>query len=181
MMDTPRRSGFVTGLAWIFIAVSGYLTLTAVLQNVMVAHFLPQIGFDATAGDVRIPAVIRFMFGHMQLVAAVILLLAATTLAASIGLLKRENWARQLFIVLMALGIAWNVMSLIMPQLMLSGVAGIAAPASFREQLVIIRVVVFVVSLVEASAFSAVFWWIIRKLRSAPIVAEFTAGGAALA
>lgn len=182
--SVPERSTFVTVLAWVFIVLSGYMTLMGALQNVMFAHFLPQMGLDAalaphSAADVRIPSVIRFIFGHMQMMAAVILLLAASTLVASIGLLKRAEWARHVFIGLMALGIVWNVASLIVQQLFVSTMMGVAAPPDFRAQVVVIRVVVFVFSLIWTIALSVLFGWIIRKLRSAPIVAEFTGTRAA--
>lgn len=180
--EAPQRSSFVTVLAWIFIVISGYMTLGGIFQNIMLARFLPQMGLEAalathSAADVGLPSFFAFMFRYFQLIAAVTLVVAVATLAASIGLLKRENWARRFFIALMTVGIVWNVVMVILQQVMISQMAGFGAPADFRAQLQFMRVAVFVVSLIMAIAMSVLFWWIIRKLRSAPIVAEFAPVG----
>ncbi len=122
-----ERSTFVTVLAWIFILMSGFSTVMAVFQYVVMSFVMPLARMQASLdelkarGDMPMPPGAEFMFGHMRLIFGAFLLLSAITLLTSIGLLKRRNWARLVFICLMALGIVWNIAGLFLQQLMLSG------------------------------------------------------------
>jgi hypothetical protein len=64
----------------------------------------------------KIPPFHRFMLSHVQLFMPAMLVIFAVTLVSAIGLLKRKNWARIVFIALMSLGIAYSLgMLLLLP------------------------------------------------------------------
>jgi hypothetical protein len=110
-----NRSGFVTVLALTFIALAGQGTLIAVLQNIM---FTVMFDSEELRGIVRraegtrpIRAVFRFMFEYFRFFLLGFLLVSAATLVAAIGLLERKNWARLMFVGIMALGVMWSLTS----------------------------------------------------------------------
>ena len=172
----PPRSAFVNTLAWIFIIFAGFATVTGLLQNIMIWTVFPKeqmsLAMQQAEKAPHFPPVMQFMFSHFDLFFLCFLLVSVTALVAAIGLLKRKNWARLAFIALMSLGVVWNVAGLAvqfslleqMPEL-----SGQAVPAEFAAMMRIMQVV----SVVMVLAFCALFVWLIRKLLSAPIRAEF--------
>ncbi|BFI94832.1 MAG: hypothetical protein RSP_03420 [Rhodanobacter sp.] len=110
----PLRSTFVTVLAWLFIGMAGFAALIALLRNLMLQWlWLPAMQMQpAPPLPPGLPAPTQWMFGHMVWFFRAFLLVAAVTLAAAIGLLRRHEWARRLFIGLMGLNIAYQVLGL---------------------------------------------------------------------
>ena len=102
-----------------------------------------------------------------------VLLMAVGMLAASIGLLRRNNTARLAFIAFLVLGIAWNVLGLglqaafmsHMPVQDFSAEGGLDMRSIFRTM--------FVFGAVLALVIAGVFGWIIKRLTSPAIRAEF--------
>jgi len=176
-----RRSGFVTGLAWIFIALSGFATLIAVLQNIMVALIFPMDEMrDAVreaGGAASIPVLARFMLENFQLVFASFLVICVTTLVSAIGLLMRKNWARLLFIAILALGILWNAAGVVLPYFIFSSMPPMAdnTPPDFAANFDLMWKLITVITTIVALAFAGLFGWLIRKLVSAEIRREFLA------
>ena len=175
--ESPRqRSGFVNTLAWIFIILAGFATCTGILQNIMIWTVFPKEQMSQAmqqAGNApHVPPVLQFMFSHFDLFFLFFLIVSAASLVCAIGLLKRKNWARLAFIALMGLGIAWNVGGLAVQFTMLEQLpelAGQNMPPEFTTMMRIMKVF----SLAMVLAFCALFVWLIRKLLSAPIRAEF--------
>lgn len=177
---TALRSNFVTVLAWIFIALSGFTTLISIAQNIMIGIlFAPAAGAFPTvdpATGKEFPWVFRFMFQHFQLFFLAFLIVSATTLVASIGLLKRKNWARLLFIAVMGVGIAWNAAGVlvIFPVFsFFSEVADSAKQPGFADQFGLAWKVMAGVNLLFVAAFVWLFGWIIKRLTSESIRREF--------
>jgi len=172
----PQRSTFVSVLAWIFIVLGGFATFIGILQNIMIQTMFPkeqmaQAMEQAENAD-HMPAFANFMFGHFDLFFLLFLVVSATSLIAAIALLKRKNWARITFIVLMALGILWNVAGLVLQFTMfgqMPEMAGQGTPPEFEKMMLIMKIA----SAIMVVAFSTLFGWIIKKLTSAPIKAEF--------
>jgi len=122
------------------------------------------------------PPFAQFMFGHMQWFFLGFLLFSALLLVTSIGLLKRWNWARLVFIAFMVLSIAWSIGSIGLQMAMMSSMqADVSAmqhaPVDFRA----FQIVVTGMSTLFALAFSVLYAWIIKRLASAPVIAEFRA------
>jgi len=99
-------------------------------------------------------------------------LVSAITLVASIGLLRRLNWGRLLFIALLVLSIVWQVAGLALQQAifsMLPAVPPEAGAPPVEQFLHVMRVAGVVLTL----AFAVLFGWIIKRLVSPAVVAEF--------
>ena len=187
-MDTePRsRSTFVTVVAWVFIILSGFMTLTSAFQNVMIRSMpLDQMNTmlrDSTVAG-QMPGAARTMFAHFGLFFLAFFVASLVALIASVGLLRRRNWARLLFIIVMCLGIAYTLGGLFLQGTMMSSFestfAGVAGQDStFRQSaqhlegmFKVMRVFMIVFSLGIAAGFG----WIAVKLSSAQIRAEFSA------
>jgi hypothetical protein len=181
MQDTasPQRSNFVTVVAWIFIVLAGFSTFMSAMQNVMFSmvgfgEFPPPTGAEAE----QMPPFFRFMLQNMRLVMLSFLLLSAATLASAIGLLRRKNWARLVFIAIMAMGIVWNIAGLAV-QYTVFGVMDEGPPGmspDSRAAFERIASTMLVMMTVFSLAFSALFAWIIKRLMSRAVRAEFGVG-----
>ena len=179
METTPDRSTFVTVLAWIFIVLAGFVTAISLMQNAMVWLMLPTDELSRAASDPEaaehLTPFVRFLMGHFHLVFLAPLILAVAVLASSIGLLRRLNWARLAIIGLLGLGIAWQVAGVALQGAMMPPMPGLPADEAgqrFAAMVTLIRVF----SVVMAVGVSAVFAWIIKRLLSPEIAAEFRSG-----
>jgi len=182
-VQVPLRSSFVTVVAWIFIVLSGFATLVGGLQNLMIRSMpfdqFNEVLQDSTAASLPAPA--RFMFSHVQLLVLVTFALSLLMLIASIGLLRRHNWARLTFMGLLILGIVYMLGGLLVQQSFISSFDAsfnTAAPQDsvfrataeqFQSMFTAMRVVMIVFSL----GIAGVFGWIVARLASAKIRAEF--------
>ena len=179
MSQPQARSSFVTVVAWIFIVMSGMSTLISILQNVMINTMFPSQVLDdpsLRSAQPALPFIASFMFEHVRLIFALVLTVSATTLACSIGLLRRSNAARLGFIGLMGLGIAWNVFGLYLQYSMFASFPlTMPEPNAEMAQFETFRNVILAISAVFALAVSSLFAWIGAKLLSAKIAAEFQA------
>ena len=104
---TPPRSTLVTVVAWVFIVLSLFTTAGSLLQNIMFFRLSAMEGIHEPMhqGMMDMPLPLQFIFDHYQLFLAAILALSLAGLVSSVGLLRRKNWARRLFSVLLACGI----------------------------------------------------------------------------
>jgi hypothetical protein len=179
---SAARSSFVTGLAWTFIVMAAFSTFVAVLQNIMIALMFPIDEMRAAARGTettgQLPAVFRFMIEHMRLLFGSVLALSIATLVAAIGLLKRRNWARLLFVGILGLGVLWNLGSIAIPFLMPS--PGLELPpgpdAAFAENFKLMWNIMLGVTVVMGLAFAGLFAWLIKRLMSPEIKREFLPG-----
>lgn len=172
-------SSFVSVLAWVFIALSSLATLVALLQNLMV-WLLLHGSMQETMRDPPaegMPAFATFALRHMDLFFLAFLLVSATTLAASIGLLRRREWARRLFIGLMLLAAAWQLVGLALQFALMPPFAQLPpqAPADFAADFRTMSIAMIAFGSVIGLAFCALFLWIAWRLASAAVRAEFAA------
>ena len=175
--QTLSKSTFVTTLAWVFIVLSGFATLISIAQNIMIQTMFNDADLSGALATSQqspdVPAAASFMASHFKVVFASFLLLFTTTLVSSIGLLKRRNWARWIFITLMALGIVWNVLGLVLQFVMFSSIpvppVTSQDPVPFKSMFIVIMIL----STAMAIGVSALFGWIIKRLISQPVIAEF--------
>lgn len=172
-----QRSRFVTVLAWIFIAFSGFGTFISVLQNIMIQTVFnnPELDKAFHSSPPDVPPFALFMIGHMQLFFLAFLLFSVFMLVSSIGLLRRWNWARLCFIGLMVLTIVWQLVGLGIQFSMFSSIREQISSASAQggPNMGAFVIAIGVVSILFALGFSVLFGWIVKKLMSAPIAAEF--------
>jgi hypothetical protein len=178
VVQVQQRSTFVTVLAWIFIALSGFGTLISILQNIMIWTVFRSAEFGQ-AMQAPLPAdtppAIAFMFSHFYLFFLTFLLISVFTLASSIGLLKRKNWARLSFIGIMVLAVLWNLGGLVIQFSMFSSMQKnfSAAPMPGGLDIRMFFVGIAIVSVLFAVGFSILFGWIAKRLTSSAVVAEF--------
>lgn len=179
MNATGNRSSFVTVLAWIFIVLSGFTLMISILQNVIVWTMFRQPGIDQAMVEQSsqgMPASMQFLFAHFQWFFLLPLLTSAVSLASSIGLLKRMEWARKAFIVLMFFGIAWNLLGLVWQYAMMSFTNGqfAAMPkAAGAPDMQPFFVAIMVVTVIFSIGFSVLFGWIAKRLMSREVKSEF--------
>ena len=113
---------------------------------------------------------------HVRLFFFAFLVLALTTLGSAVGLLRRRNGARRVFIAILALGILWNIGGLFFQQTMMSEMQAFqppGAPQDIQQQMRGMMAATQVFSAIFALGFSVLFGWIIKRLMSPGIVAEF--------
>ena len=180
------RSSFVTVVAWVFIVLSGFAAFIGALQNLMIRSVpfdqVDSVLRDSTAAS-QIPEPAQFMFSNIRLLFLATFLMSFLTLVTSIGLLQRRNWARLVFMGLLILGIVYAIGSLFVQESFISSFDSSFATGApqdsvlrahaddFRSMLRIIRVFMTVFALGIAGLFA----WIVARLGSARIRAEFTA------
>jgi len=172
------RSGFVSGLAWTFIVLAGFTTAIAILQNMMLALISPGEELRASMETVEnAPALLQFLPENLQLFFFAFLVFSAATLVSAIGLLKRQNWARLVFIGFMALGVISNLASLAMPFVMpslLPEIPGQTQP-DFHDDFELLWTITIGVTIVVGLVFAALFAWVIKRLMAEDVRREFLA------
>ncbi len=171
--DKPK-SIFVTVLAWIFIVLGGFFTLIGILQNIMIYFFFPkkemERAIEQSANAPEIPVFFEFMFNHFDLFFLFFLLVSLTSFISAIALLKRKNWARIIFIIIMSLGILWNIFGLVMQFTLFEFFPqGDHVSPEFESMQSIIQIA----SVIMVVVLSSLFGFVIKKLCSKSIREEF--------
>ena len=177
------RSSFVTSLAWSFIILAAFGALIGLLQNIMFNVMLGTMDIEVVIKDARaagvMPEFMAVIFRHMRVLLAVTLALSLLTFFAAIALLKRRNWARIVFIVMMWLGAAGNLGGLWLQYLMLNSASmqemmksmNVSGAATSMDGL--IQGAMWVSALI-AVVFAALFAWVAVRLSSREIKKEFS-------
>lgn len=176
------QSSFINALAWVFIALASFSTFISILQNIMINTFFPldqmHTAMKEAQASQQMPAFAGFMFDNIRLFFMAFLLVSVSTLAAAIGLLKRWNWARICFIVIMVLAIAWNILGIILQQSFITSMPKTMpdAPVDFRRhfETMTMTMIIRIASVLMAIAMSGLFGWIVKRLVSPVIRAEFS-------
>jgi hypothetical protein len=177
-----ERSGFVTAVAWVFIVIAGFATLISVLQNLMINFMFSaeemKPAFQRAEGDPNLPWFAAAVFQHVRLIFMAFFVVCGATLTAAIGLLRRLNWARKLFIALMVLGIVWNIGSIFFTFVFFSAMPAVTttAPPEFADQFDTMSKVMIVFNVVLAVLISILLGWIAKRLVSPSIRSEFVPG-----
>ena len=177
MSEDRKQSTFVTVVAWIFIALSGFGTAISILQNILVQTVFrsPEVSQAVQTPPPGTPPFAAFMTAHFQWFFLAFLLVSAFMLASSIGLLKRRNWARLSFIGLLSLAILWQIGGLALQFSMISSMRQQFSAAAVQggPDMAPFFIGIAVVSVLFAVGFSVLFGWIIKRLLSPAVVAEF--------
>ena len=169
-----QKSQFVTVLAWIIIALSGFALLISILQNILLNTVFPieEMEQSMQAGETP-DGFPNFIFQHIRIVFAAIAGVLALHLIGGIGLLKRKNWARILMSALFVVGILYLVSAVVIQFVFIDSVGAGIPDKEFRIFANVIRIG----SLIIALAFVGLNSWLIYKLNSRQIVAEFVPQG----
>ena len=163
------RSLFVTATAWIFILLGVMASVSALVQNAMLASLIP---LPATS------LVMGLLTHYLPWVVGTGLVMSLATLVSAIGLLLRLDWARRAFISLLIVAILANLLGLWLQQEMMQSVVSstlvsVALPPQalgvFGGFVTAARVMAVVVTLGACGLLG----WIIRRLMSAGVKQEF--------
>jgi len=174
--NVGARSLFVTVTAWVAILLSALISASALVQNALVASVLPLPA--GTANLPTLPLLTHLLLGYLPWVVGTGLLMSLAMLASAIGLLLRLDWARRVFIGLVALAIAANLFGLWLQheavQLWVQQTLGaitLPGPAAgvFGGLLTLAQVMAGVVTLAAA----ALLAWVIGRLNSESVRQEF--------
>ncbi|MBT9525620.1 MAG: hypothetical protein IV105_10210 [Rhizobacter sp.] len=168
------RSLFVTATAWLFILLGVVASLSALVQNAMLASLLPAL----SSSSPTVSGLMGLMLDYMPWVVGTGLVMSLATLASAIGLLLRLDWARRTFIGLLVVAIVANLLGLWLQQEMMQSVVSrtlgsVALPPQalgvFGGFVTAARVMAVVVTLGACGLLG----WIIRRLMSAGVRREF--------
>ena len=164
-------------MAWIFIVVSGFSAAIALGQALALLFWPPLVEvidqYQATAAQQGEAASLSaFILDNLAWMTLSNLFVSMIVLIAAIGLLKRFNWARLLFIVVLGLIILWAVGSL----LLLWQTAPFDAPTTAAAYQPVFRGP-SMASLLFGTVFTLLvcllLGWVIKRLCSAPLRKEF--------
>jgi hypothetical protein len=170
--NVGARSLFVTITAWFFIVVSLLATVSAVVQQASTGSIV------ALHPVQPLPLVTGFLVGYLPWVLGAGLALSLATLAASIGLLLRLDWARQVFIGLLVVAIVANLAGLwlqheVVQSLVTSTLKSSPLPPTAADVFGGFVTASRVLGVAMTLAACALLAWIIRRLMSQPIRQEF--------
>ena len=140
VMAEKPRSTFVTVTAWIFIVLSGLGILMGILQNLIVAFVFTQETFAELFGALQeenMPGYMVYILENIQLILFLSLLLTILLFTSSIGLLKRKNWARRVFVSYLLVFAVYMVVGSVFQHNMMSAMMSpigsqTSAPSSFQ-------------------------------------------------
>lgn len=170
------RSTFVTMLAWTFIVLAGFAVVTSTFQVLLVVVMFTDAEIAASvASEPDMPEIARTLSTHIRMITLAFFILNTGTLVSAIGLLKRREWARKAFILVLVIGIVVLLGGMLLQYQLFSAVSALPAPggppvdAMFDVMMKILRIVYTLVGIV----FSAIFGLIIAKLCSAGTRREF--------
>jgi hypothetical protein len=170
--DSSGRSGvttFVTVLGWVLIGFTGLAVLSTLLQTFFftVTFAMPDAPSQSGSGPASRSSLSFKTFLGLLLAFAVL------TLASAIAFLKRKDWARRTFVMLFGLAIVFNVVGLTL--LLMGGgpsMPALAGPGG-RHGLQTMARTMLIPTGIATVGFSILLGWLIRRLTSAAVRAEF--------
>jgi len=175
MEHQKNRSSFINVFAWISIVFSGFGILIGIMQNIMIQSMMKDVNFgQAMSENENFPPFAKAMLDNFDLLAMGNLLITIVIFAASIGLLKRKNWARLFFIVFLIMGIIWTVVGGIMQfSFMDSVMATNTMPQNMPSEFQSIQYTMKIIIGIMMVAMLGLNLYLIKRLRSDEIKQEF--------
>lgn len=174
-MSMPR-SAFVNVLAWMSLALGACGVLAGALQAVLFAAVWPtDLWLQTVENTPTVPPVIQWLVDHMLAVTLASVLGSALLGLVGWGLLKRREWGRISFIVLLLLGCLMPVASAIVTD-MTMGWMGEQMRTEFGQvdpMFKPMQVAMRVIHYGFAAFILAVHGWLVWKLCTPAIRAEF--------
>jgi hypothetical protein len=176
-INVGARSLFVTLTAWVFILLGVLASASALIQNAQVASLMVG-GFYHPVDVKSLPPVSGLLMTYLPGVLAAGLALSLATLASAVGLLMRLDWARRVFIGVLATAIVVNLAGLwLQHEVVQSVVSTTLTRATLPAQVLDVfggfvtaaRVMAVLVTLGACMVLA----WIIRSLMSPVIRQEF--------
>ena len=172
----PERTPFVTVVAWIFIALATMILISSLLQTVVFGvmssqGLVPMEQLEKQFQGHEMYSLIRLTFKYMWVFITLSWVAGIVMMVSSIGLLKRREWARKIFVVLLILMVFYQLAGMVWQGYFTEKfMAPAMAPGEFGSYMTI----VMVFSIIMGLAFSGLFVWIIIKLMSKKMRAQFS-------
>jgi hypothetical protein len=167
--DEAPQSTFVTVLAWLIIVLNAFAALVGVMQNVMVNFLMPTMIINSPIARSEVHSFTLFRVFALSLLVFVVFMTYC-----GYAFLKRRNWPRRVLVVVCGLVIAWGAVSLLLFALGVgpgsfptSGPTGV--PPDMRH---VFRAMIIMTSIITVGM-CILLGWIITRLRSPDVVAEF--------
>lgn len=168
------QSTFVTVVAWLALIMSGLATVTGLLQSLvlMLGPAVPPMPEEEAA---EVPLAMRIVFNNFQAIVFTITALWGATFASALGLLRRKEWGRRAFIVMLMVFTLGAAVVGVAQQIMMSQVIadGAEAPDEARTMMMAMRIG----SAIFALVFTGAFGWVAFRLMSPRVREEFQAAG----
>jgi hypothetical protein len=173
----PPYSAFIDGLAWTTLVVSVLAIPMSLL--LLLASSGPTTDVRealALSGiNMALPDSVVFIFKHLKTISLLLLVFAAFSVASSMALLKRRNWARIAFIAMLALNIAANIVGLVYA--FLSPVTQVTAnglPAASQLPVDGMMRIAMGLNALLVIGLSIAMAWMVKRLMSDAIRSEFS-------
>ena len=175
-INVGARSLFVTVTAWVFIVLGALASISALVQNAAVAAMFP--GLHVIGDAHALPLVTGWLMGYLPWVVGAGLVMSLATLASAIGVLLRLDWARRVFIGVLAFAIFANLAGLwlqheVVQSVLSNTFGGLSLPPQalgvFGGFVTATRVMAVLMTLGACALFGA----IIRSLMSPAVRQEF--------
>jgi hypothetical protein len=171
-LNVGSQSVFVTTTAWAAIVLAAGVTVLAGLQHAQIASLLPQ--WQATP----LLPVTGWLLRQLPWVVSVAAVLSLLLVAAAVGLLLRLDWARRMFIGLIALVIAANALGAwlqheVVQAMVLNTLQRVELPAQAAGLFDGLATAAQVMGVVVTLSACALLAWVIRRLMSEPVRQEF--------
>ncbi len=170
--NVGARSRFVNFIAWMFILLGAFACEWAVIQNATQS-------WTALAADpAALPGLAGFLVRHATWVFSTAIALSLATTVCAVGLLRRVEWARRVFIGLLMVAIVADLAGLWLQQEFLHALVdpalhhtGLTQPAAelFGGVVTVARVLAGLLTLLAGVALAGV----IRRLMSPSVRQEF--------
>ena len=180
--ESSHRSTFVTVVGWLFVGLSALATLGALLGILALAVVpatidaaINRVGQDTTVTNL-LPAPYRFMLHHVQLVALIKLAWWCVVLIASIGVLRRREWARRTFVAVLGVETVLVIAGFVMGQAMGMELASQLAARSQSGQVPPGMGTGLALAGLIGVAIVAILVWLFVSFRSARVREEFGSG-----
>ena len=171
-----QRSVFVDIVSWVFIILTGFGMIAGILQNIMLHSIFPMFEQHANFPP-DTPPLTTFMFDYMPWFFALMLVLNVFLFITSINLYRRKNWARLVFIVMLLLGVLWNIGGLAFQFHFMTEIEQQAMSTGHNEQFAEVfngmMSIMRWFTLLFTIGLSLLFGWIAWKLHTPKIRQEF--------
>lgn len=173
-----KKSRFITVVSWIFILFFAFgsfvsiINITVLSKTPMMIEYNAQI--EKMAQDAEIFSFTRFYLSNIQTFTYLTCIFNIIVFFSAIGLLKRKEWARSAFIIILITSILLSLVGLAIQPEIYDATASLNQANSDPN----IDAEALTESLKTATMFMTLFFcglytWMITKLRSEEIMAEF--------
>ncbi|MGL4234255.1 MAG: hypothetical protein ACRDAM_14290 [Casimicrobium sp.] len=173
------HSKFIDGLAWGTLVVSGFLVFVAAFFLLITLWSNPWPQVEAILQDMQpgyaLPSAFRFVFRHFAAIMFGTLVFSVVSFVCALALLRRKNWARIAFIVLLAANVVLNVATLfVLPSLFSSsGAPSANVPPAVRESTALMTQIASGINFVLIAVLSLLMVWMIKRLLARDVRHEF--------